>query len=1190
MIRVVAFVALAGGIATLAACTSTPPILPQRDFDRPTDITFVCMGGKVGTEPPAALSDGGTYSPLHLTGQPMRACHPRLGATPNDPPASATHRTFAFLPNSNSGELTVIDADNWSLVDLDPKTAGFGLAPLGVLPEQIASSDDGCRLVTANHGSCDFSVVDPSALLAPTMHVAYPDVLASTGNPVYRRVQPRTASGRVLALNAGEIAFLPQRADTIPNACPDDWSGRALVTFPSCGLVALIDLPSGTIVDSHYVRSADGGKTVQIVAAGNEPVCPVVDCGVAVSSDAGPSDAGDAAMSVADGSADGAAPDGASTDVAPSNGDASADAEAGAAEAGAEAPTTTVEPDPSFTLDGPTRPFAIALNPYTNRAYVGLTNAPFVLAFDVDRAHAFVPTGGPTGTGVIGLAEGAIGATRLRLSIDPYLDSGDPGKEIAGSYVGTTPDPNAPDALDDLQDRQYLYVIARDGSVRVVGLATGIESECETNLDPGLISGTTTNIRAACLPVDPTHRRATAVGPGIRLPSPPVDVAFADIRNLNDHSETSTGGVYAWVVAANGNTYLVNINPVLRAISYYDTNGKYLACSNPVLSPDLCQPEPSPPPNSRHDSNFLSYSRALDPSSGPPRLEFAPTAGVTGPRIENIWTRGSAANQATISSDFIRTGVFFPTGVQPVAQTWSVTWEGALLSAPRFSGQLVLEPNGNSAKINATARLVDPGMDFCRAGLQPNDLVTLVGCVTDQDCGTNKVCTHGTEGTEGAASLTIGGLCLPSTTPATACDWLLKTVRRYDARPIGADTALTVNAVELLPHKDELVLPNQVKCKKAGATNADGGVDAGGGDGSAGGAGGSGADDRATTLASLAQTCVDPTDPSTANFGCFENNTRCWQPCTQPGSVGTCRAGRICVRFPAQNLTGSSPMSEDTGSCGTADAPTCFCADGPDLTKVDVATCLGELFPYQLSVGGGYVVSGTASGTPLTQAADGAGHCQKLASLDPRQAGRISLRNTDYCPTSLDETFNNLCDPNVTPVDVACRNDAASLLTQETSPFSPNPCLFIGGASDTDASLVGNPRHVQAMFRNSELSFMMTNLEQPIANGLSIAFDVSGGTRTQNVTLPADVEITMPARIVVGPFDSRDATSSSSAGDVPYLFVVDQRRLGRVQGSSPARGQLLRIHPRGNPITSPKVGSQPIYQDLSDSNNLFPIQ
>src|SRR5258708_7001816 len=151
-----------------AACTSQPVLLPSRDFDRPTDVTFVCMetvpaasassddAGLPDADAGAAADDGAPSGDLVLSGRPMRVCHPR-GTI--DVPNPSLH-TFAFLPNSSSGELSVIDADHWSLVNLDPANPGFNRLPIGVLPSQISASDDGCRLVTANHGSCDLSVVD----------------------------------------------------------------------------------------------------------------------------------------------------------------------------------------------------------------------------------------------------------------------------------------------------------------------------------------------------------------------------------------------------------------------------------------------------------------------------------------------------------------------------------------------------------------------------------------------------------------------------------------------------------------------------------------------------------------------------------------------------------------------------------------------------------------------------------------------------------------------------------------------------------------------------------------------------------------------------------------------------------------------------------------------------------------------
>ena len=210
----------------------------------------------------------------------MRECHPRGIVDPSD----ANHRTFAFVPNSSSGDLTVMNADTWGLVNLDPANPGYNRLPLGVLPSQISASDDGCRLVTANHGSCDLSVVDPSALLAPTLtQSSSVGAVMPTGTTVVATVVPRAKnSGRELRLFAGEVQFLPQATEAQTKGeqlCDPGQTWQALATFPSCDLVAVIDLPSGLIQKAAYARKKDsGGVELVPLADGEDPVCPVSDC------------------------------------------------------------------------------------------------------------------------------------------------------------------------------------------------------------------------------------------------------------------------------------------------------------------------------------------------------------------------------------------------------------------------------------------------------------------------------------------------------------------------------------------------------------------------------------------------------------------------------------------------------------------------------------------------------------------------------------------------------------------------------------------------------------------------------------------------------------------------------------------------------------------------------------------------
>ena len=118
----------------------------------------------------------------------------------------------------------------------------------------------------------------------------------------------------------------------------------------------------------------------------------------------------------------------------------------------------------------------------------------------------------------------------------------------------------------DVEQRAYLYAIAKDGTVRVINVfLPGAEIECETNIDPmNLPPGVTAN--TACIPIDPVHRRPFRSGRAFicpRCPStsrPPTSARSP----TEDTSEQSVNGAHAWVITDSGIIYLVNINPVLR--------------------------------------------------------------------------------------------------------------------------------------------------------------------------------------------------------------------------------------------------------------------------------------------------------------------------------------------------------------------------------------------------------------------------------------------------------------------------------------------------------------------------------------------------------------------------------------------------------------------------------------------------
>jgi hypothetical protein len=187
-----------------------------------------------------------------------------------------------------------------------------------------------------------------------------------------------------------------------------------------------------------------------------------------------------------------------------------------------------------------------------------------------------------------------------------------------------------------------------------------------------------------------------------------------------------------------------------------------------------------------------------------------------------------------------------------------------------------------------------------------------------------------------------------------------------------------------------------------------------------------------------------------------------------------------------------------------------------------------------------------------------------------------------------DNNLDSRCNPNLAPSQFCdqenatnpavlnSRDNATALLKiLKTSP-SPDPCLYLGGPNDSDPT---SP-HTHALIQNTQFQFIMTNLDRAPTSALSINFNVEGGFQPQFVQNPVTVEVSLPSRILVGPF-------LTPTYNVPYLFVVDQRRLGRSQGGGPTRGQILRINPL---FAVTGGGLQPIYEDRTTSGNLFPSE
>jgi len=142
-------------------------------------------------------------------------------------------------------------------------------------------------------------------------------------------------------------------------------------------------------------------------------------------------------------------------------------------------------------------------------------------------------------------------------------------------------------------------------------------------------------------------------------------------------------------------------------------------------------------------------------------------------------------------------------------------------------------------------------------------------------------------------------------------------------------------------------------------------------------------------------------------------------------------------------------------------------------------------------------------------------------------------------------------------------------------------------SSPDPATRMARLQHVRARFRNTQIAFLLANLDRAPPASSVIHLDVHGGFRQESVILPGTVQISAPTRIVLGPVDSNPALTINISQPAPFFFVVDQRRQGTGQGGGPTRGQIVRVRPFG---VATSVGYLPSYEDYMTSGGLFPIQ
>lgn len=212
-------------------CGQEQILVPTRNLDRPVAVAFACLKLDSALDP---------YEP----------------ATPGDCDTDdGTRRLYGFVADSTRGEVAIVDATGERLVDLEPALPGFQFVPVGALPSDAAATPDGCRVATANYGSCDFSLVDTVTAAGGASDV-----------PMTWRTRPVAGSTEIRARPHSLVV----RPGTAFEACPVGAPYEAYVTFPGCGLVARVDLASGDVREALRI----GTDRVERVADIADLACP----------------------------------------------------------------------------------------------------------------------------------------------------------------------------------------------------------------------------------------------------------------------------------------------------------------------------------------------------------------------------------------------------------------------------------------------------------------------------------------------------------------------------------------------------------------------------------------------------------------------------------------------------------------------------------------------------------------------------------------------------------------------------------------------------------------------------------------------------------------------------------------------------------------------------------------------------
>ncbi len=1018
---------LAAAAAALAACSSDAPPTAEFHFDRPSDVAFGCITFD-------RLDDGGVDN-SRTVAAPLADCS--LTSDQARDAGMVSGALVGFTTQTTKSDVVVANLGNGDVGDSDPLTPGHTGLSVGSRPVSADTTPNGCFIVVANSGSCDLSHLDvfkASAALRPA------DLFVSGAS-----------SRHLVRATAGPLAAAPSWIVTPPPedgrvTCPTAAEGLAYVAYPSCHLVAAVDLATGNIVSSLSFPAGGGVPTI----GGADVTCPA-ECPEIVG------------------------------------------AAIGAASTGAE-------------------PTALAMDPDGSRLYVAARDQSAIYVVDLTAGVFTLATEVPL--------EDAGGVLRLVASRD--LSMGQMG--ISGT-------------------RRFVYAVAADASVRVVEVTPATPArECDTQVDPRYLRDATDVSLLPCFAVGALTtpaRRASARGPGIRLPGDavPYDVAFIQgTRDFNadpaitQPSPFRLNGSFAVVTgkdqSLSGVAFYVNIDDENYEDLYDPTQPTVvdMTLALPHQLRDGIADRRHPPPATCVDDNVLEtrtqgpvralsdftlaggltynfgvlVDETLRDADGNQLMTYVEGALVPGrvaplihlERCLRTNSSGEPDGERTVfqtsatAPAAVRAKVFPDLAATPI-ETWIVSWEGPLAASAleQIHQGGVVRPVPGQLELE----LSDASQPFCDVGAEERDIVRLDGCINDTDCAFDELCIFDAETPAG-----LGGMCLPASRAeelAATCKQYLISQRKYLVKASPADD----NGADAVKAGSLVLVP---KPTVLSSTPYDG----------------------CTSNLQCQELYDDEKSVLEAETGLPQARDETWtcQPSAELGDHKRCIA--IC------------PNNNDD-ECPTGSVcQDLRCIEG----AFPPAECVAPLQIYEVRAGNAFTVVGTTTGYLHNRILDpGTGTCVDDAAGDPLRVGRFHPR------------------------------EEACVLDDGNVPTGPNPCSLdllepvgVRRAGQT-AVEIGTRRSLGIRFRN--LSFRIdisdvVSLHPKVAGVFLVAvplafrflFEIGGGfaARADQLSSPPAL---LPTRVRLGPDGA--------------VWVVDSGDANTLVGVR--RGQILRLTAEG---------------------------